>query len=399
MLARKLPVKWIIILVLLGAAFMLVPKLFSGKGDAPAGGGMAAMMGGPPPVSVATVISKPVMQWTSFSGILEAINSVEIRPRVGGHITAIHFADGAQVKKGQPLFTIDPRPYEAAMIAAKASLSEAQTSLARAKKLVGSKAISRAEFDAAQAAYDRALGNYKAADVNLDYTQIKAPISGKISRAEVTVGNLVDPAAGQLLASIVDLSPIYTSFEMDEQTFLKTIQGVSPAKLKTIPVEVAFGNGGDVFTQATIHSFDNQITPGSGTIRVRATVPNKDASLIPGLFARVRIGATDMVEAMLINPTAVGTDQSKKFVMVVDEKNVAQYREVTLGAIDDGLQVVTHGLSAGERIIVNGLQRAQPSAPVTPSEVDMKTLAPLNPPPAEQEPASADAAPVAAKAE
>lgn len=388
----KSPLKWVLLLALLVAAFIFVPKLFGGKGDAPAAGGMAGM-GGPPPVSVAKALSKSITQWRGFSGRLEAVNSVLVRPRVSGAITEIHFADGEQVKKGQALFTIDKRPFEAVMVSAKATLAETKSVLARASKLVGSKAISRAEFEAAQAAYDRALGDYKTAEVNLGYATIAAPIAGKISRAEVTVGNLVDPAMPDALASIVDLSPIYASFEVDEQTFLKTIQGVPTAKLKTIPVEVAIGNAeGGAYTKAAIHSFDNQITPGSGTIRVRARLENADATLVPGLFARVRIGGVDDAEAVLIHPTAVSTDQSKKFVLVVDEKNIAQYREVTLGVLDDGLQVVTSGLNAGESIIVNGLQRAQPGAPVTPSEVDMKTLAPLNPPPAE-------AAPVAAKAE
>jgi multidrug efflux system membrane fusion protein len=382
MAARRFPWKWLVILALLGLGAVYGPKLIGGKGGAPSG--MAAMMGGPPPVSVATVISKPVMQWANFSGVLEAVNAVEVRPRVAGQITAIHFADGAQVKKGQPLFTIDPRPFEAAMISAKASLAEAQSVLARAKKLVGSKAISRAEFEAAQAAYDRALGNHKTAAVNLDYTRITAPISGKISRAEITRGNLVDPAMANAMANIVDLSPIYASFELDEQTFLKTIQGVSAEKLKTIPIEVAFGNAGENYTKATVHSFDNQIMPASGTIRVRATLENADATLVPGLFARVRIGSADVADAVLIHPTAVGTDQSKKFVMVVDDKNVAQYREVTLAGVEDGLQIIASGLNAGERIIVNGLQRAQPGTPVTPEAADMQTLAPLNAPEAEQ---------------
>ncbi len=392
----KFPLKWVVILALVGVGAVYGPKLIGGKGDAPAG---ADAMGAPP-VSVAKALGKSVVQWSSFSGVLEAVNSVEVRPRVSGQITAIHFADGSEVKKGQPLFTIDTRPYEAVMVGAKATLAEAQTTLGRAKKLVGSKAISRAEFEAAQAAYERALGNYKAAEVNLEYTHIAAPIAGKISRAEITVGNLVDPAMPSALASIVDLSPIYASFELDEQTFLKTIQGVPATKLRAIPVEVAMGNDeGAAFTKATIHSFDNQIAAGSGTIRVRARLENKDATLVPGLFARVRIGSADVSDVVLINPTAVNTDQSKKFVMVVDDKGIAQYREVSVGAVDDGLQVVTSGLNVGESIIVNGLQRARPGAPVTGSEVDMKTLAPLNPPAAAEGEAAPAAAPDAPKAE
>jgi multidrug efflux system membrane fusion protein len=192
------------------------------------------------------------------------------------------------------------------------------------------------------------------------------------------------------MASIVDLSPIYASFEVDEKTYLKSIQGVPAAKLKEIPVEVTLGNGGVLPLKARIHSFDNQIIPGSGTIRVRALVDNADGTVLPGLFAHVRLGSTDDADAMLINPTAVGTDQSKKFVMVVGEGGKAEYREVTLGGVVDGLQVVASGLKEGEQIIVNGLQRVRPGAPIQGEVVDMLTLKPLAVPEAEK---PADAAP------
>ena len=390
MAARRFPWKWLVILALLVAAVVYVPKLFGGAGDAPAADGQAM---GAPPVSVAKALGKSVVQWSSFSGMLEAVNSVQVRPRVAGQITAIHFADGAEVKKGEALFTIDTGLYAAEearakgqMATATAAQQNAAQDFARAAKLIKTKAISQSEYEMkasalkqADGALESARGALRTAQVNLGYATITAPIAGKISRAEITVGNVVDPAMTNALASIVDLSPIYASFELDEQTFLNTIQGVSAAKLKTIPVEVALGSGdGAPFIAATIHSFDNQITPGSGTIRVRARLDNKDATLVPGLFARVRIGASDVAEAVLINPTAVGTDQNKKFVMGVDDKNIAQYREVTVGSMHDGLQVVTSGLKAGESIIVNGLQRARPGAPVMGSEVDMTTLAPLN---------------------
>lgn len=386
---RSSPLKWVILLVILSAAAYYVPGMLLGGAGAPAGEMPPGM--GAPPVSVASVISKPITIWSNFSGMFEAVNAVEVRPRVGGQITAIHFEDGAEVKKGQPLFTIDPRPYEAAMISAKGAFVEAQAALARAKKLIASKAISQAEYEIAQSAYSRTLGNYKAAQVNLEYTRIAAPIAGKISRAEITVGNLVDPTSAPLLASIVDLSPIYASFDIDEKTFLKTIQGVPAAKLKTIPVEVGVGNDGGGYLSAAIHSFDNQITPGSGTIRVRAMFENADKTLVPGLYARVRIGSADAVDSILIHPTAVGTDQSKKFVMTVGSDNKAEYREVTLGGLFEGLQVITSGLTVGEKIIVNGLQRAQPGSPVTVEEVDMVTLKPLAAP-AAAAPTSADVA-------
>lgn len=382
MAARKFPLKGLVLVALVAAAAVYGPKLLGGKaGDAPAGGGMMGM-GGPAPVSVAKVITRPVTEWKEFSGMFEAVNSVQLRPRVGGHITGIHFEDGAEVKKGQLLFTIDPRPYEAAMISAKGALTEAQSVLARAKKLIGSKAISRAEFEAAERAHDQALGNFKSAEVNLAYTRITAPIAGKISRAEITVGNLVDPAAGQLLASIVDLSPIYASFDMDEQSFVASIQGKAAAKLKEIPVEVVLGNARGVAVPARIHSFDNQITPGSGTIRVRAKLENKDQTIVPGLYARVRVGAAGEADAVMIHPTAVGTDLDKKFVMVVDENSKAQYRPIVLGQMVGGLQVIKDGLKPDEMIVVSGLQRVRPDAPVMGTQANMETLEPLNPPPA-----------------
>ena len=393
--SRSNYIKWVAIVVALGAAIHYGPRLWH-HDAAPAGGPGAAAQGAGVPVSVATVINRTITNWSEFSGILQAVHSAEIRPRVSGQITQVLFTDGQEVKKGQPLFTIDTRPYEAAVISAKGSLAQAQSSFERAKKLIATKAISKAEFETAQSQYETALGNYNAAAVNLDYTHITAPISGKISRAELTEGNQVDAGSGApLMASIVTLSPIYASFDVDETTFVKTIQGVPAAKLKNIPVQVSMGNGRGDALQASIHSFDNQITPGSGSIRVRALLPNRDGLLIPGLYAHVRLGSAEPVNAILINPTAVQTDQSKKFVMVVDQDNKAQYREVTLGEMVDGLEVITSGLKPEEKIVVEGLQRVRPGAPVQGKDVDMLTLKDPNAP-ADAKPADA-AAPAAEK--
>ncbi len=361
------------------------------QGDAVA----QAPMGGPP-VSIASVTGASVTEWQEFSGMFEAVRKAEVRPQVSGKITKIHFEDGAEVTEGQPLFTIDPRPYAAevsrtqGMLAtAAAAKNVAEQDFERAKKLVDSGAISKSEFDQrasalaqARGALQTASGALAAAKVNLGYTTVLAPITGKISRAEITEGNVVDANAAPLLASIVDLAPIYASFNVDETTFLKSIQGVPAAQLKTIPVEVGVGNAAEKFIPATIHSFDNQITPGSGTIRVRALLENADQTLVPGIYAKVRLGSPAPVAAVLINPTAVGTDQDKKFVMVVDDKSKAQYRAVVLGQMVDGLQVVKDGLKPGEKIVVSGLQRARPDTPITGTEVDMKTLQPLNAAPA-----------------
>jgi multidrug efflux system membrane fusion protein len=383
--------RWLIIILIIVAVIHYGPRLWRHGDATPAGGPGAAGAG--VPVSVSTVISKTITNWSEFSGILQAVHSAEIRPRVSGQITAVQFTDGSQVAKGQPLFIIDPRPYEAAVVSAKGTLTQEQSAFERAKKLIATKAISKAEFETAQSQYETALGNYNAAAVNLEYTHITAPISGKISRAELTEGNQVDAGSGApLMASIVTLSPIYASFDVDEDTFIKSIQGVSAAKLKSVPVEVSMGNGRGDAMKGTIHSFDNQITPGSGTIRVRATLPNTNGLLIPGLYAKVRLGSADQVNAVLVNPTAVQTDQSKKFVMVVDADNKAQYREVTLGEMVDGLEVITSGLQPGEKIVVNGLQRVHPGVPVQGTDVDMLTLKDPNAPLADAPPASGTAA-------
>lgn len=398
----------VVLVAVVGAGYYFYPKIFH-HGDKAAD---QAQMGGAP-VSVATVVTKPVTEWAEFSGIFEAVNSVQVRPRISGQIMQIHFTDGAEVKKGQPLFTIDPRPYEAEQVRAKGALNAAESAatnaglqLDRAKKLIKTKAISQSEYETRVNAYNEAAGALAAAqgtlrqaELNIGYTHITAPISGKISRAEITEGNLVD-AGGQapLLASIVAISPIYASFDVDEQTFLKAIRGVPAVKLKTVPVEVGLSDEQGTSIKATIHSFDNQIKPGSGTIRVRALVANKEGALVPGLFARVRLGSVDEKDAVLINPTAVGTDQSKKFVMVLGVGNKATYTEVTLGSIVDGLQVIKTGLKPGDKIIVSGLQRVRPGAPVTPSDVDMLTLKDPNAPAEAAAPGAGDAAAPAADA-
>lgn len=390
---RRFPLKWLILAGVAGVAIYYGPKLFSGGkgGDASAHG----MMGGPMPASVAEVISKPVITWNEYSGRIEAVSAAEIRPRVGGQITAVHFKDGEEVKKGQPLFTIDTRAYEAAVAQARGQLIAAQSAqknaaqdFSRFKSLIKSKAISKAEFERGESALTQANGAVqaaegalKSAEVNLSYANITAPISGKISRAELTVGNNVEAGpSAPLLASIVTLSPVYASFELDEKSYLSTIQGVPSAKLKNIPVEVGTSSDAGTPIKASIHSFDNQIAPGSGTIRVRASVPNKDQTLVPGLFAKVRIGSVEEQNAILINPMAIGTDQNKKFVLAIGEGNKAEYREVKLGGQTEGLQIITEGLKEGDKIVVAGLQRLRPGAEVQPIPADMTTAQPLNPP-------------------
>lgn len=407
--ARRSVLRFYPLVLILVAALIWGPGLFSGKpqaGDPDA----AAPSAGGAPVSVATVVTEHVNPLREFSGRLEAVQSAEIRPQVSGAIVQIGFRDGAMVKQGQSLFTIDPRTYQAdlarasgALVAAQAAHANAELEYRRAKILIKTKAISRSEYEAKESASLTARGNLetaeaakKQAEVNLGYTRVLAPISGKISRAELTEGNVVTAGSNApLMASIVRQSPIYAAAELDESTFLATIQGVPASKLREIPVEVSLAKDPPVWLPARISSFDNQITPGSGTIRVRALLENKDGTLIPGLFARVRIGQSQAVDALLINPAAISTDQDKKFVFVVDAENKAQYRAVTLGDAVDGLQIVT-GLAPGDRVVVSGLQRIQqPGTPVTPQPVDMKTLQPL----AQAAPAAPAATPAAPAAD
>ena len=342
----------------------------------------------PPPITMAAVIEKDVTEWTEFAGRVQAVDDVEVKPKVSGTIEKVHFQDGAQVQKGDVLFTIDPRPYQAeydrqigAVSAAESALTNAKQEIARAKNLMQSKAISKREYDERASTLRIADGNFKAAKgaldatkLNMEYTKVVAPISGKVSRAEITEGNIVN-AGGNApgLTRIVALSPIYISFDVDEQTFLSNIQNYPAEALKQIPVQVGLANQTDTPIPATIHSFDNQLNVSSGTIRVRAINENADGKLVPGLFARVKLGTPKAESHILINEKAIGTDQSKKYVFVVNAQNMAEYHEVTLGSVVDGLRVVRSGLKAGDRVIVNGLMRVRPGAPVTPEMVDMQT--------------------------
>jgi multidrug efflux system membrane fusion protein len=351
------------------------------KAAAPAAAMPAAM-----PVSVAAAIERRVTEFDEFSGRLEAIDQVAVRPRVAGYIESIHFTPGAMVKKGDTLFLIDPKPYEAEVARAEAVRAGAQakfalagSELARAQRLLADRAVAQREFEErqneqreAQASIQAAQAALDIARLNLGYTRITAPISGRVSRAEVTVGNLVAAGAGgPALTSIVSTARIYATFEADEQTFLKyAANAVGHAKTR-IPVYLGLANEQGHPRSGVIESVDNRLDPQSGTIRVRAVFDNADGVLTPGLFARLKIDGAGAKPAVLINDRAVGTDQSKKFVFVVDPNNKVGYREVQLGPVIDGLRVVRQGLAAGDVIVVNGLQRVRPGATVAPTTVEM----------------------------
>ncbi|SOE92374.1 membrane fusion protein, multidrug efflux system [Burkholderia sp. D7] len=361
-----------------------------GRGDLPVNGAEAAIKPSAPAmeVDVATVVSKTITDYQNYSGRLEAVDKVEIRPLVPGTIVAVHFTDGALVKKGDPLFTIDPRPYVAAVDQAAAQLAAAQarngytsTDAARAERLLADNAIAKRDYDEKQNASHEAAANLKAAQaaletakINLTYTQIVAPVSGRVSRAEMTVGNIVSTgASAPLLTTLVSVSPIYASFDVDEQTYLRYLSRDSRA---SVPVSLGLANEDGFSREGKVASVDNQLDTGSGTIRVRARFDNADGSLVPGLYARIKVGGGTPHPAVLIDDAAIGTDQDKKFVMVVDADNRAQYREVTLGTLSEGMRVIVKGLQPGERIVVNGLQRVRPNDVVKPNSVAMASASP-----------------------
>ncbi|MES2412199.1 MAG: efflux RND transporter periplasmic adaptor subunit [Pseudomonadota bacterium] len=348
------------------------------------------------PVSVATVVQSDVAAWEEFSGRLEAVERVDIRSRVAGTIQAVHFREGALVKKGDLLLTIDPAPYAADVQRAEAQTAAAQARVAQAKgeqersqRLWSEQAISKREFDERTNGQREADANLRAAQaalqtaqLSMGYTQVRAPVSGRVGKLEVTVGNLVAAGPGApVLTTLVSVSPIYASFDADEQLVAKALKEVSAGgerKLERIPVQMGTAASTDTPFEGRLQLVDNQVDAKSGTVRARAVFDNKDGQLMPGQFARIRMGQASKATALLINERAVGTDQNKKFVMVVGADNKAAYREVTLGASVNGLRVIKNGLAANERIVVNGLQRIRPGALVAPQVVEMTAKAELS---------------------
>lgn len=340
------------------------------------------------PVTVAVVATQNVSVWDDFSGHLEAIDRVEIRPRVAGAVKAIHFREGALVKAGDLLVTIDPATYQAEAARAQADVSGATARLtlatseqARAQRLWNDHAIAQSELEsrtndlkAAEANLAAARASLQSANLNLSYTQVRAPVSGRVGRIEVTVGNLVasGPQA-QMLTTLVSVSPIYASFDADEEVIHRTIADLGSASLETIPVTVEADGGAAI--DGHLQLIDNQFDGTSGTLRARAVFQNTEGKLIPGQFVRVRMGAAQTKPAVLVSELAVGTDQSKRFVYVVGADHKVAYREVTLGGTANGLRIVTTGLKDGDRVVVSGIQHVGPGSVVseTVAAMDAKT--------------------------
>ncbi|WP_176470464.1 efflux RND transporter periplasmic adaptor subunit [Pseudomonas sp. Irchel 3F5] len=337
-------------------------------------------------VGVASVIEKHVIEWSEFSGRVEAIEHVEIRPRVTGTIDTVNFQEGEIIAKGALLFTIDPRPYQAVLAKAQATresavvrLNLARTELARSSKLIQERATSQREHDQraneqleAQATLAAAQADVQAARLNLQYTSITAPVSGRVSRAELTVGNLVGTGPdAPLLTTIVSVSPVYVNFDLDEVSYIRYARNGTRGSsgVAELPVLMGLANETDYPYSGRIKSLDNQLDPSSGTLRVRAVFDNANGVLTPGMYARVRTGDGAPRTAVLIDDQAVGTDQSKRFVFVVTQGNTVEYREVHLGPLIDGLRVVRSGLVRGERIVVQGLQKVRPNDQVDPQPV------------------------------
>ncbi|GAB3130593.1 efflux RND transporter periplasmic adaptor subunit [Novispirillum itersonii] len=371
-----------------GASFLMLPP----QQAAQASDGPAA----PPavPVQVAAVEHRSVVPWEDFSGRLEAVDRVEIRSRVSGQVLAVHFREGGLVKKGDLLVTIDPAPYQTAVDGAEAQLASAQSRLTytkreydRAKALSESGSIPTRDVDAranaffeAQAAARSAQAALESAKLNLSYTRITAPVSGRVGRAEVTVGNLVPAGAGApVLTTLVSVSPIYATFDASERTLLRSLTEVrDPAtgtlQVDRIPVRMTVQGRGVTPVDGHVQMVGNSVDPRSGTVQVRAVFDNADGLLMPGQFARLSLGQPVPEQALLVSERAVGTDQDKKFVMVVGADNRAAYRPVVLGPVIDGLRMVTDGLKAGDQIIVSGLQRVRPGAVVAPQTVAMTEI-------------------------
>ncbi|MBU2049096.1 MAG: efflux RND transporter periplasmic adaptor subunit [Gammaproteobacteria bacterium] len=350
----------------------------------------------PPSVSAAPVLVKQVSQWDDFSGRVEAVESVELRPRVSGYIDKVNYVEGQEVKKGDVLFTIDARSYRAELDRATAELNRARTQAQvsrseadRARRLSDQQAISTETWEQRRAVSEQALAQVQAAQaavdaarLNMEFTQVRAPINGRAGRAMVTAGNLVTAGdSASVLTTLVSLDKVHVYFDADEGTFLRYAQmarkGERPSERDSeLPVKVGLSGEEGFPHEGKVDFLDNQVTRSTGTIRVRALLGNADRAFTPGLFARVQLLGSGQFQAMLIDDKAVLTDQDRKFVYVVDKDNKAQRRDIQLGRNADGLRIVEQGLKAGDRVIIDGVQKVfMPGMPVQAKAVAMQPVA------------------------
>jgi membrane fusion protein, multidrug efflux system len=353
----------------------------------------AANVAPPPAVTVAEVIARPLHHWDELTGELQAVNTVEVHPRVSGFIDSVQFTEGARVSKGQLLFQIDPRPFQIEIERLSAELKRGQSKLdfataghARAERLYAQNAIAREEYEQLTSAETEAAGDLgslnaqlQAARLNLDYTHVRSPIDGHVSRALITPGNLVSNV--NLLTTVVSDDPIYAYFDTDEATYLKFAGLEQPGRSEPLnrgsrgapssPVFMGLVGEQGYPHQGRLDFVDNQVDARSSTIHARAVFDNKDGHFTPGLFARIKLVANDSYEAILIDERAVGNDLGKKFVLVLKPDDTLEYRAVTLGTRIDGLRVVQDGLRPADVIVVNGLQHVTAGARVLATRVTM----------------------------
>lgn len=343
----------------------------------------------PPPVTIAKPVRKEIVEWDVFTGRTDAVESVNITPRVSGYIDNITFKAGDMVNKGDLLFVIDPRPYQATLDQASAQVRQAEANqqlqeanFARQDKLRQTGVIAKEDFDTALSKKNQAVAEVladqaavEAARLNLAFTQVTSPIIGRIGREQVTVGNLVQ-ADSTLLTNIVSVDPIYAYFNVDERSILKYQQQVREGKLADarhaeVPLYLQVENEKGFPHEGVIDFLNNQFNVSTGTLQVRGLFPNATGFLLPGAFVRIRVAGSPRYEALLITDRAVGTDQGTKFVLVVDSENVVSVRPVELGPEVDGLRVVRSGLKGDEQVIINGLVNARPGSKVSPQPGDM----------------------------
>jgi RND family efflux transporter MFP subunit len=349
----------------------------------------------PPPVSVSYPVEREVTDHADFTARTAAVDSVEVRAHVWGYLDKVNFKEGALVKKGDVLFELDPRPYQALLDQAKAKVRQAEAQLRFSESdyernlgLMRSRAVARADMERIEASRDTALANLAAdkalvvsRDLDLLYTKVTAPVSGRVSRYAVTVGNLVqsgDQGGGTLLTTIVSVDPMYAYFDVDERTVLRVKRLIREGKAGTpdaveVPLWLGLADEDGHPHRGTVDFVDNQVNPRTGTQRVRGVFPNKDELISPGYFARVRVPIGAPHKALLISDRALDTDQGQKIVYVVGKDSRVASRPVRLGALHNGLREITDGLRPGERVIVNGLQQVRPGMTVEANLVDMPT--------------------------
>jgi RND family efflux transporter MFP subunit len=353
----------------------------------------AAPEAAPSPVAVSQPVERDVTDYADFTGRTAAVDSVEMRARVWGYLDKVKFKEGALVKKDDVLFEIDPRVYRADLDRAQGTVAQYEARVyrldrdyRRAKNLLTRGAVGQEEYDRYEADYREAAANLNVAKANRDlaalnlgYSRVTAPVSGRVSRYVVTVGNLIqsgDQNGGTLLTTIVSVDPMYVYFDMDERTVLRVRELIREGKASSAcdtewPVALGLATENRFPHQGAINFEDNQVNPKTGTLRVRGVFPNKDELLSPGLFARVRVPIGRAHRALLVTDRAIDTDQGQKFLYIVNETNEVVSRPVRLGALHDGLREITEGLKPGEKVLVKGLQQVRPGLVVKPNLVEM----------------------------